>query len=812
MIKPPFKIFYNKRPLRIAYFIDENKATENDIIEIIKYSSKLWGGRYNPILLVGEQLNEVQWDFLKSYDPDIIKSSFLLKDDLLNEIERKLCPYLIINPNTDAQESGPYIYETPAYAKLNPFNYKLINKSYFDRDISLFHLDYVNSKNLEKCLIQFLTVNFGIYEPTVVNTLKIEDCQQQIFEISNEDSFLNSLEEITKSHRKIFQNQISALPNYLGEPIDRKTIQFDFNIIVGDSIKDLILYWNNIFSQPDYNKTDLRQIWLPKEIVNNQKYLEPVKELIKFYYSESWQNNPAVKFISTSLDDDEIVEISNNLTKNNFIIKRSNIFKDKEIIPPRLSTANYLSSIKTFDYVKLTEIKDTYEIEAPNELMKIDVSESWAIDLFIEYKSKRFENIHGPNYWLQLPKRNWLSQIITNYDSRVNENHFITLFAKGANPRIKIDLYDDFYMFRSLLTNWAKGRFYPPNDPRSKLTKNLFEDVNFSDKGKYLSGTLELFGGIFNANTYLTERYWRKIFDYMSNRKKISLEYKKENFDKLIKEKFNDTKSISDFTNNKIEFITNLILKTLGEAVQKSKEIPLEFFESLAKEEIDEYNRIHNEEFIYDRRDLLQLLNHLLYLNILMIGIRPTCPNCGFKNWTQVGEIDHKITCNGCKYEFIIDSEPKWFYKLNTLFELGYAQQGLSPIIIVLGDLLSQARSSFLFTPSLEVYDEYDNTLYYDKNIKPSHEIDILCIVDGKFIIGEVKEKNKNFSKKDFDSMLEVAKRIKPDKVIFSSLEPIPTKNIIENIEKLQDNVKDLGINVEWFKISEFHLEPSIVR
>ena len=194
------------------------------------------------------------------------------------------------------------------------------------------------------------------------------------------------------------------------------------------------------------------------------------------------------------------------------------------------------------------------------------------------------------------------------------------------------------------------------------------------------------------------------------------------------------------------------------------------------------------------------------------MGIRPRCPNCGIKNWFQVGEIDLKMKCHGCKYEFIIDSESKWFYKLNTLFELGYGQQGLSPVIIVLGDLMSESRSSFLFTPSLELYNEFDNTVYLEKNIAPSHEIDILCIKDGEFIIGEVKTKNLGFEKHHFDTMLEIAKRIRPDKVIFSSLEPDSLPSILEHIEELQLKLNEFDIKVEWYKISEYHLEPSIVR
>ncbi|MBS1516252.1 MAG: hypothetical protein JSS63_14555 [Bacteroidetes bacterium] len=194
------------------------------------------------------------------------------------------------------------------------------------------------------------------------------------------------------------------------------------------------------------------------------------------------------------------------------------------------------------------------------------------------------------------------------------------------------------------------------------------------------------------------------------------------------------------------------------------------------------------------------------------MGILPSCPTCGIKNWISINEIKYKVECFGCRNSFLISAEEKWHYKLNTLFEMGYSRQGLCPVILVLGQLLGDARNSFLFTASLDIFNERDDSIYYDKKIKPVTDLDIVCILDGKFIIGEVKHNNKLFTKKDFDTMYEVALRIRPDKIIFSSMSEQPSELINKYIADLNDKLKLYKIEVEWYPLDSYIFEPSYVR
>jgi len=813
MIQTPYKVYYNIRPLRICYLLDIEKTTVEDIKKTISYCYRLWGGRYNPILLTdGKTLSSEYWEFLKSYDPDIIKTNMKFSLELIEEIDRYLSPYFIEIPKDDGKEYNPHYSEFPAEISINPFNIKLVGNDYFAQPtISLFSTGFTRIN--DDVPIDFLDVNFSLYENTVMNNIELGDNPKELFLIKEKEDILKSLEAVNTDKRRVFKSQLSSISCTIGDPDNPDNKEFGFSIIIGDTVQDLIYFWNREFFLSSFHKIPIRQIWLPIDMAKNKDYTDAIKKFIEIYSYESWQQHNLIKFISTSVEEDELGEIATNLT--NGLYSRNEIKKIDNIKFPKLNNSVYYYKIKENNFKKLYELEDTFEIDTPKYISDPSNYYRWAIDLFIEYNSKRFKNYNNKDFWLQLPKRNWLVSSIINLNARVNSDGFITAIPGGKSPKIKIRIYDDYYIFRDLLVE-NHSNYYPQFDPRNSLIKNLFKDIRISNVGDNLGGILNLFGGIFTAHYLLSKRYYRKIFDFMSSRIKITNENNIDKIRKEILEKFKDIEKSEDFNDKKIEYIQKLVLKYTSDKLSTSKECTFDYFEKIAKNEIEEYNKLKNlkeeEQFTFDKRDLVRILDNFVSSKIFLMGIKPQCPRCGFKNWIQLNEIKDIINCVGCDYEFNTEAESVWYYRLNKLFEVGYSTKGLLPVILVLGELMQWVHSSFLFIPCVELLDEFDNTYYRDKNIKPKHELDILSIRDGEFIIGEVKQSNKLFHKLDFDKMYDISVRIKPDKIIFSSLEGKPSETIIKMIEELKTKLEPNKINVEWFELPEDYFEPSIVR
>jgi hypothetical protein len=71
---------------------------------------------------------------------------------------------------------------------------------------------------------------------------------------------------------------------------------------------------------------------------------------------------------------------------------------------------------------------------------------------------------------------------------------------------------------------------------------------------------------------------------------------------------------------------------------------------------------------------------------------------------------------------------------LNELVIKFYEGTGGYPVVLALAKLSNFARNSFIYYGSLDIF---------NKNNKPITDVDIVCMKDGKLIIGEAKTSKK---------------------------------------------------------------------
>ena len=120
---------------------------------------------------------------------------------------------------------------------------------------------------------------------------------------------------------------------------------------------------------------------------------------------------------------------------------------------------------------------------------------------------------------------------------------------------------------------------------------------------------------------------------------------------------------------------------------------------------------------------------------------------------------------------------------------------------MVLGQLFEESETSFFFSPNLDLLTEPQDES--SEKLKTAAEVDIACIQDGKFIIGEVKQSMSLFKEKHFDDMAEIAERVKPDIVLFSCMDlRQPTQNIANHIDRIGERLSPLEIDVKWYELS----------
>jgi putative transposase len=172
------------------------------------------------------------------------------------------------------------------------------------------------------------------------------------------------------------------------------------------------------------------------------------------------------------------------------------------------------------------------------------------------------------------------------------------------------------------------------------------------------------------------------------------------------------------------------------------------------------------------------------------------CPRCQLSNWYHVDELRQEIVCVGCGSKHALQTEEKWSYSLNSLAQTGVSQ-GVLGVLHALTDLASHAHTFFAFSPSLELFKNGAN--------KPWHEVDVICVANGDYIIGEVKE---GFVQKEaFDELAEVAEALRPQRaIIFLPLEYAskqPT-DLAKWLKEIQTRLAPRGISAEIFTLPEY--------
>jgi len=409
----------------------------------------------------------------------------------------------------------------------------------------------------------------------------------------------------------------------------------------------------------------------------------------------------------------------------------------------------------------------------------------------------------GTDFYWKLPAKNRLSHLLFNKTSRICADETPSVLIEIGKPTLHIRLPSDMAIFASLISQRNVPCF--TSDPRSKIVQEPFEEFCRSNVGRYLSGFLDMFGDLGSAYGILEQRYWRRMFQKLSHQSSLRDENRLVGIRNKLKKHI--LKYGRDFKEKQDDFdwLSRYVLHLSKQELVGGRELTFHVFLEEARAELDEFNtkRQEDQKFEFDEDDVRRALAELVESKVILLGIRPKCIRCGYRNWYHIDESKQTLHCKGCGYEYSASPEERWYYKLNSLVQAGCAQHGLIPIVLVLGQLQLDSRCSFFYVPCLDIFKQRDGEAFTD--------IDIVCIQDGKFIIGEVKQSTDLFDPSHFDTMAEVAERLKPDILLFSSLEA-PNRLVNEKVDDLKKRLSKSGIDVIWYELRSYTLEAQPVR
>ncbi len=808
MLTTPYSIYVNKRPLRVAFLIEDTPESLGIIDAILGYNRGRWGGRYNLIVITdGQTLTEAWWSLLEAMDPDVVTSFVPLSDDLMASLERRIAPYFIQQSDRREHEDGPpriHLPDNGLSLLPTPLNVRLASWGIGGSSLVLFETDW---KKTDPLIKRFTEWNFGEYShPVQAVSRALEGVRTQSYPVTDAASLLTPFTELSTFGAFICPIQLCSIPKETLPPVDYDRFAEAFHVVIGDTPTDVAYFWNRPATIPQWSRTFLNQIWLPHAIATNAELMPAFSSWLQRWADPNGNYQGHIRFVSLSLSQERLHEVVEPLTCN------LRVFRDvtalREIEPPKISkSVPGPRGQDTMDLYRATGTTERLTLEEPDLLQGPTLGEHWMADLYIEFRPERYPTIIGRPLWWQLPRLNGLAWQMFRRPSRILRTRYPSVLMKRGEPRLDITLPDDLSIF-TMLTAFSDEAYYTLDARHEKTLpgRTPYYHAQRSEKGRYLSGLLDLFGGLHPAASTLEERYWRRMFDLLSGRTAHTDAERLKEVGSTLRKRLGANRAQFYEDDTAMTWLANYVFRVARSLPASSRDLEFRVFEEHAKQEMEDFNARHASEKpgVYSQTDLMDALADLTERGILLMGVQARCPSCGYRAWHHIDEAKQTFQCGGCNATFPMPPEPRWHYRLNSLVRAAHSEHGLVPVVLVLGQLLMDARSAFLFAPCLDLFERDDKG--------PVGDLDIAVVLDGQFVIGEVKQSRDLFDEATFAKMEGVARRLLPDVLLFASMDREPNPLITKEFARLSEALRPIGVAVRWYPLHSYKFDASPVR
>lgn len=804
MANDPYSIYVRRRPQKVAFLVNPKKLTPEQIDRIFDHNRARWGGRYNPVIFTdGKKIEEKWWNFLREIDPDLIKSLVPLSKSLMEKIDLSLSPYLLEVPRNGVIHDEEFHVAENGISILPTLRNVAMTAMSPSPILVIFKLDHVEDEVVKR----FVRTNFGEILMTGQAQGALEKVQTKIFELTDVESLAAALTELSSGFKTyIYPIQLSSTPDQF-EDVEYSDHWETFSVFIGDSPHEIIGFWNRIFCVTQYQRRHLKQLWLPTDLTKIPCMDDALRQWLYKVGDPSGSGRNHVHFASFTLPDAKLQDLVEKYKRGTFLHITHQHLEEPEF-PNFRQRSRFVSVTADTDIFRATGQEEIITINGPGIETDADPGRHWMADVFVQFPPDRYSNFVGKEFWWQFPKKNGFAiQLFGKRAARIKADGFPSVPMSGRSATLEVRLPEEWGIFWNLIL--GGNNYFYSSDARRSLKEKKFGDVHRSDKGRYLSGLLEIFGSLSFAHQILEERYWRTMFNKLSNQDPSrDTGRKTEIANKLKKEmrRFGQDFQGTNAATDGITWLSEYILQQSKIQASDGKELRFDAFVAEAREELKEFNALPGttRKWKFNENDVKKALARLTESNLIDIGYRPYCRLCGSPNWFKVDEARQQLECKGCSHEFSLRPEEDHYYRLNSRIQAACAKHGLFPVVLVLGELLHDSKTSFIYMPSLDIFKKRNGPVFSD--------LDIACTQDGKFIIGEIKMSCALFKQSDFDRMVEIAKVIRPDKVIFSALEKAASGKVKRYIAAIKPQMDALGVEVSWHQISSYRFGPSPVR
>ncbi|MDD5321507.1 MAG: hypothetical protein PHD43_12995 [Methylococcales bacterium] len=553
-----------------------------------------------------------------------------------------------------------------------------------------------------------------------------------------------------------------------------------FCVVVGDSFTDRISCWNAGLLFDDAQSQTFKTMRVPAEIRTDEIR---TGQIANFLHKRNWiggSNGPAKIIVrSHSLGAADVQEFVEQLRKATMsYVGFSVIESNDECCPPdtkRIYGAYNIGNLSPA--TAETAIRDSTTIVTVPEPMQLGYCAGmhpifsqgcWFVDLAIDRlnDNSRFANVREK--WMLPIRPQLVRQLCESASARQSRDGNISVQADINKRVVEVKQPEDSNIFNGILKD---SPHYPTLDMRTSSVKVVaYKYSALSDKGRYLQGMLGMFGSLSDVEHVLSNHFWRSQFGKMAAPaqeqhaeviKDLQRRMKAKNGTLLI----NDDAGWQNLAERVIQKLSRLRVPRQKTCYSKL----LETWQRELNAAIDADNHLkdrRNEILAEAPGDLNRSLSFLLERGVFYRGHEWVCRHCSHRNWISIDSLKNLMPCEVCREDHQLPVDVALDFRLNEFFATCLREHDTVTVAWALSALRQESKSCFIFAPQMALYRDYPE----NQGNKPDRELDVVCIVDGQFVIGEVKAGVVSIAKSDIEDLASAAQELSADVAILMAL------------------------------------------
>jgi hypothetical protein len=805
------------RPLRIAYLVQDGEHSDFALDGIFADCYDRWGGRFSLIApCVDGRVLPTYWPWLEAFDPDIVYSYVpLCRDDIL-QVHERLSPAEYIFHKHHGEPTLDLFSFKPRYdfAPLSSLS-TIFRQARFGPGIGMAGgpVHIIDAWSGEQ-RTRFLTDNFGTYLTSRGTSLYPSDGYSgaDLLTIVAPENMANRQFGIPQNLITV-PNEVEAFAAYAAKratSMSYASLVFapkleiyswewsgSFNLVVGNSFADRVMFWNARLLLPSWLDTDLYCLRIDEDQLGDQEFVRVLGDTLKYRNhvngGAGGQSQLIVRSCSVPAERLEAARAIIAGTKPWGAVSTAVIPNLDALVPKQEDLKNARENLRSTDGVfgraAWTQFTWTMPSARPPAASPDHLSDApprqsftqgyWTTDYLLEQAGPAARFI-GQGQW-ELSRRWRMAGAfqITRVDGAANQHPppprrsrlgALSIPQNADHPvdTITVPSAEDAFAYalardgRYAKTDAEHGQVAPP-------AKAAWLDP--SNEARYLTGVLGMAGGLQWAEAFLLHPFLMQMFGSLGGSPSVPQDKVGPALSRLVK-RARSAPSIDLRDERDREALAAMIVKAGQDLKSPNVEVDFETLKAKWKEHREAFWQANPQgkgddtSFDWDAHEEATLEACLISLRrrkMLFQGYRWTCPECHHRNWADLSSLKPTLACEVCNASKDAPVAIRWKFRPNEFLIESLRDHSVLSLIWVLATLRDRARRSFYYRPPTRLGpldDEGRNT-----------EADLLAVLDGKAILCEVKSSWQVTRTKDIQKLVTQALGLRPDRAILAVME-----------------------------------------